>query len=42
VPILLGGDERFFDHLDGGPDGYECVELVNSPTVAHARFIHKP
>jgi dihydrofolate reductase len=38
VPVLLGGGERLFDHLDGGPDGYECVEFVSSPTVAHARF----
>jgi dihydrofolate reductase len=38
VPVLLGGGERLFDHLDGGPDGYECVELVCSPAVAHVRF----
>ncbi|MBF6555352.1 MAG: dihydrofolate reductase family protein [Acidimicrobiales bacterium] len=42
VPILLGGGERFFDHLDGGPDAYECVEFVSSPSVAHARFSRKP
>jgi dihydrofolate reductase len=39
VPILLGSGERLFDHLDGGPVGYECVELVSSPSVAHARFV---
>jgi dihydrofolate reductase len=39
VPILLGSGERFFDHLDGGSVGYECTELVSSPSVAHARFI---
>jgi dihydrofolate reductase len=38
VPIFLGGGERLFDHLDGGPDGYECVELVSSPSVAHVRL----
>jgi dihydrofolate reductase len=38
VPILLGSGERFFDHLDGGPDGYECVELVSSPAVTHIRL----
>ena len=38
VPILLGGGERLFDHLDGGPDGYEVVELVSSPSVAHVRL----
>ncbi|MGI8809848.1 MAG: dihydrofolate reductase family protein [Acidimicrobiales bacterium] len=38
VPILLGGGERLFDHLDGGPDGYECVEFTCSASVAHVRF----
>jgi len=38
VPILLGSGERFFDQLDGGPDGYECVELVSSPAVTHVRL----
>jgi dihydrofolate reductase len=38
VPILLGSGARLFDHLDGGPDGYECTELVASPSVAHVRF----
>jgi len=37
VPILLGSGERLFDHLDGGPEGYECAELVASPSVAHVR-----
>lgn len=35
VPILLGAGERLFDHLDGGPAGYECVERVCSPAVTH-------
>jgi dihydrofolate reductase len=38
APILLGRGERLFDHLDGGPEGYECVELVSSPSVVHVRF----
>ena len=38
VPILLGGGERLFDHLDGAP-GYECAELVSSPSVAHVRLV---
>jgi dihydrofolate reductase len=42
VPILLGGGERLFDHLDGGPDGYRCVEFVSSPSVAHVRFSRTP
>jgi dihydrofolate reductase len=39
VPILLGSGERLFDHLDGGPAGLECVELVSSPSVVHARLV---
>jgi dihydrofolate reductase len=38
VPILLGSGERLFDHLDRGLIGYECVEFVSSPSVAHVRF----
>lgn len=38
APILLGAGERLFDHLDGGPEGYACVELVSSPAAAHARL----
>jgi hypothetical protein len=38
VPILLGRGERLFNHLDGGPERYECVEFVSSPSVAHVRF----
>jgi dihydrofolate reductase len=38
VPVLLGRGERLFDNLDGGPDGYECVEFVASPSVAHVRL----
>ncbi len=38
VPILLGGGERLFDHLGDGPEGYECVEFVSSPSVVHVRI----
>jgi hypothetical protein len=38
APVRLGGGERLFDHVDGGPDGYECVEFVSSPSVTHARL----
>jgi dihydrofolate reductase len=38
IPVLLGGGERLFDRLEGGPFGYECVEFVSSPSVAHLRF----
>jgi dihydrofolate reductase len=37
TPVLLGGGVRFFEHLDIG-EGYQCVELVSSPAVAHARI----
>jgi dihydrofolate reductase len=39
VPKLLGRGERLFENLDGGPAGYECVELVSSSRVAHYRFV---
>jgi dihydrofolate reductase len=38
VPVLLGRGERLFDYLDGGPHGYERVELASSPSVAHVRL----
>jgi dihydrofolate reductase len=41
VPVLLGGGERLFDRLDGGLDGYECVEFVGSPSVAHVRLARR-
>jgi dihydrofolate reductase len=37
VPILLGNGERLFDNLNGGAVGYQCVELVASPSVMHVR-----
>ena len=39
VPILLGSGERLFNHIDGGPVGYRCVELVSSPAVVHVRLV---
>jgi dihydrofolate reductase len=42
VPILLGGGERLFDNLDGVPAGYECVQFVSSPAVAHVRLARTP
>jgi dihydrofolate reductase len=42
APTLLGGGERLLDHLDGSHEGYECVELVSSPAVVHARFAKRP
>ena len=40
VPTLLGRGERLFEDL-GTLDGYESVELVSSPTVAHVRFARR-
>jgi dihydrofolate reductase len=42
APVLLGRGERLFDHLDGGPVWYECVEFIGSPAVAHYRFARSP
>lgn len=39
APILLGGGERLFDNLDGGPQDYECAELVSSPAAVHVRLV---
>jgi dihydrofolate reductase len=39
APILLGSGERLFDNLDGGPTGYECMELVSSPAAALVRLV---
>jgi dihydrofolate reductase len=38
TPILLGSGERLFEDLGGADAGYECVELVSSPAVVHARL----
>ena len=39
VPLLLGRGERLFDNLDGGTGNLECVSLVSTPAVTHARFV---
>jgi hypothetical protein len=41
VPVFLGGGERLFDRLDGGPVGYENVEMVSSGAVTHVRFVRR-
>jgi dihydrofolate reductase len=41
VPIFLGGGERLFDGLEGGPVGYENVEMVSSASVTHVRFLRR-
>ena len=37
-PATQAEFERFFDHLDGGPAGYECVELVSTAAAVHVRL----
>jgi dihydrofolate reductase len=41
VPIFLGGGERLFDGLDGGPVGYAKAEMVGSASVTHVRFVRQ-
>jgi dihydrofolate reductase len=41
APVLLGGGERLFDNLDGGPTGLELVDLVASPAVAHFHYARR-
>jgi hypothetical protein len=38
-PVLLGGGERLFDDVAAGLQGFECVELVSSPRVAHYTYV---
>ena len=41
VPLLLGAGERLFENLDSEAAGFECVELVSSPAVAHYSYVRK-
>jgi dihydrofolate reductase len=41
VPLLLGSGVRLFDDLNGGPVGYELVELAASRAVAHYTWVRK-
>lgn len=38
VPLLLGDGARLFDSTDGRQTAYECVRVVNSPTVGHYKY----
>ena len=38
APVLLGDGSRLFEHLDGGPSGYECTGLVSSRAAAHFTY----
>ena len=39
VPVLLGGGERLFDHLDGGPAATSASSSSAHPSVVHARLV---
>ncbi|GLZ42075.1 dihydrofolate reductase family protein [Actinokineospora sp. NBRC 105648] len=41
TPLLAGAGERLFDDLGAGLGAYECVELVTSETVTHARIVRR-
>ncbi len=41
VPMILGAGSRLFDNLDGGPVGYECIDLVSSAAVTHYTYMRK-
>ncbi len=41
VPLLLGDGTRLFDNADGRQTAYDCVRVVNSPSVSHFRYQFK-
>jgi len=38
VPVLLGDGARLFDNTDSQQTEYECIRVVNSPTVSHYKY----
>jgi dihydrofolate reductase len=38
VPILLGDAARLFENTGAKQTGYECVRVVNSPSVSHYKY----
>jgi dihydrofolate reductase len=38
APVLLGDAARLFDNTDGQQTDYECIRVVNSPTVSHYKY----
>jgi dihydrofolate reductase len=38
VPVFLGDGVRLFDNTDGQQTEYDCVRVVNSPTVTHYKY----
>jgi dihydrofolate reductase len=41
VPVLLGSGARLFDNTDGRQTAFECVRIVNSPSVSHYKYRRK-
>lgn len=42
VPVLLGDGARLFDNTEGRQTAYECVRVVNSPSVSHYKYYRLP
>jgi dihydrofolate reductase len=42
VPVLLGDGARLFEKTDGRQTTYECIRVVNSPTVGHYKYRRLP
>jgi dihydrofolate reductase len=38
VPVLLGDGTRLFENTDARQTDYECVRVVNSPSVSHHKY----
>jgi dihydrofolate reductase len=38
VPVLLGDGTRLFDNTGGRQVGYECIRVINSPSVSHYKY----
>jgi hypothetical protein len=41
VPVLLGAGARLFENADARQTEYECVRVVNSPTVSHYKYCRR-
>jgi dihydrofolate reductase len=42
VPVLLGDGARLFDNTDRRQTAYECIRVVNSPSVSHYKYRRRP
>ena len=38
VPVFLSDGTRLFENTDGRQTNYECIRVVNSPTVSHYKY----